>query len=282
MAHLLYARFWTKFLHERGLVSIDEPFQGLRYNGYILAPDNTKMSKSVGNVVDPVDLIDEGYGADALRMYELFVGPYEQSVSWNPTGIDGTKRFLNRVWTLIQEHVEQKGVDGAAVGSSAIGDTAISASVHKAIAKVTQDLEAFSFNTAIAALMECVNELYKLKVDFPVGSPAWGQNLQILVAILAPFAPHITEELWQQLGNSESVHMAAWPVADKSMLATDLMTIVLQINGKVRASIEVEVGATEAEVIAAAQANSAIKTYTSATPVKRTIYVPGKLVNFVV
>lgn len=278
VAHLLYARFWTMFLKDQGLVGFDEPFKGLRYNGYILAPDGLKMSKSKGNVVNPNDLIDEGYGADALRMYELFIGPYEQNVNWNPTGIDGTKRFLNRVWALAQDHLEARG---ESVSGDSKLETALAVATHKAIKKVTVDLESFSFNTAIAAMMEAVNEMYKLKTELPLGSEGWNQSLRLLVQILAPFAPHITEELWQQLGGETSVHIASWPAFDEKLVQDELVTVVVQVNGKVRGKLEVGADATEGEVRGLAHEIESVKAHLDGKEIVKTIYVPGKILNMV-
>ena len=279
VAHLLYARFWNMFFNDQKMVDIREPFKGLRYNGYILAEDGTKMSKSKGNVVDPVDLINQGYGADSVRMYELFIGPYEQDSNWNPTGIDGCKRFLNRVYTLVQEHLEAKS--NSKPGDATL-ETALAGVTHKTLKKVTVDTEKFSFNTAIAAMMEAVNEMYRLKVDLPVGSSEWDQNLKILVLMLAPYAPHITEELWQQLGEFESVHISAWPEFNPDLVQEEIITIVLQINGKVRASIEVPANATEDEISKLAQGNENIIRHLEGKELIKSIYVAGKLVNFVV
>lgn len=279
VAHLLYARFWTMFLKDQGLVGFEEPFKGLRYNGYILAPDGLKMSKSKGNVVNPNDLIDEGYGADALRMYELFIGPYEQNVNWNPTGIDGTKRFLNRVWALTQDHLEARG---ESVSGDSKLETALAVVTHKAIKKVTVDLENFSFNTAIAAMMEAVNEMYKLKTELSLGSEAWNQNLKLLVQILAPFAPHVTEELWQQLGGETSVHVANWPAFDEKLVQDELVTVVVQVNGKVRGKLEVAVDASEDEVRGSAYEIESVKTHLEGKEIIKSIYVPGKILNMVV
>ena len=278
VAHLLYARFWNMFFNDHKMVEVREPFKGLRYNGYILAEDGRKMSKSYGNVVDPVDLIDQGYGADSVRMYELFIGPYEQDSNWNPTGIDGCKRFLNRVFTLVQEHIEAKG---SAAGDAAL-ETALASATHKALKKVTVDTEKFSFNTAIAAMMEAVNEMYKLKVELPVGSIEWDQNIKILVLMLAPYAPHLAEELWQQLGETESVHISQWPEFNPDLVQDEIITIVLHINGKVRASIEVPADATQDEISKLAQGNENIVRHLEGKELVKTIYVAGKLVNFVV
>ncbi|HUC20035.1 MAG TPA: class I tRNA ligase family protein, partial [Candidatus Polarisedimenticolaceae bacterium] len=211
------------------------------------------------------------------------IGPYDQGIPWNPTGIDGTKRFLNRVWTLVQEHLEARGkVLGDNTGSDQALETALATVIHKTIKKVTVDLGKFGFNTAIAAQMELVNELYRLKTRLPLGSEAWQQNLRLLVAMLAPFAPHITEELWEQLGGEGSVHVAGWPTFDPSLVKEDLTTIVLQVNGKTRGQMEIGTGAPEDEVKRLAAEQENVVRHVAGKKIIKTIYVADKLVNFVV
>lgn len=270
VSHLLYSRFWTKAFADMGLVDVREPVKKLVYNGYINAPDGLKMSKSKGNVVDPLELIDAGYGADALRTYELFIAPYELDAAWDPNGIAGTYRFLNRIWTLVQEHLESTTDSDAPV-----------ASVHKAIKKVTGDLERLSFNTAIAAQMELVNDLYKAKVG-GIGGSAWKDALTVLVQLVAPFAPHIAEEMWQQLGHEGSVHTAAWPTWDESLTVEDTVTIAIQVNGKVRAEATVTKDADKATLETLALENERVKEYLAGSEPKRVIVVPGRLVNIVI
>jgi leucyl-tRNA synthetase len=277
VAHLLYVRFWTRAFRDMGLLNFDEPIRKLVYNGYIYASDGTKMSKSKGNVVDPLEVIESGYGADALRTYELFIGPYEQDTQWDAGGVAGTHRFLSRIWTLVQEF-------DAADGTGNTGGTAtIQRSIHKTIKKVSEDLGRQNFNTAIAAMMECVNELYKVKAEFGYASQAdWRYALKSLTQLLAPFAPHITEELWQQLGGEISVHVATWPGYEDKYLVTDTLKIVVQVNGKLRGTLDVPTDATEDIVIRRAQDDAKVAPYLEGATVKKTIYVPGKLVNFVI
>jgi leucyl-tRNA synthetase len=277
VAHLLYVRFWTRAFRDMGLLNFDEPIRKLVYNGYIYASDGTKMSKSKGNVVDPLEVIESGYGADALRTYELFIGPYEQDTQWDAGGVAGTHRFLSRIWTLVQEF-------DAADGTGNTGGTAtIQRSIHKTIKKVSEDLGRQNFNTAIAAMMECVNELYKVKAEFGYASQAdWRYALKSLTQLLAPFAPHITEELWQQLGGEISVHVATWPGYEDKYLVTDTLKIVVQVNGKLRGTLDVPTDATEDIVIRRAQDDAKVAPYLEGETVKKTIYVPGKLVNFVI
>lgn len=274
--HLLYARMWTKVMHDAGLIDFDEPFLALRNHGMILAPDGRKMSKSWGNVIAPDELISQGYGADTVRIMELFIGPWDQSASWSIEGMGGCFRFLQRLWTLSQEYLEADHDD-------ATGDEAIVKIVHQTIAKVSSDLRDMGFNTAIAALMETINQLYKHKAQYGfANSKDWHIALSTLAQLLAPFAPHISEELWQQLGNSESVHISRWPVHDERYLLSDTITIVVQINGKLRAKIIVPTNATEEKVVSTASADSKVADYIKNATIKKTIYVPGKLINFVI
>jgi len=273
VAHLLYVRFWTRVFQRLGMLDFAEPVKRLVYNGYIYAADGTKMSKSKGNVVDPLEVVDSGYGADALRMYELFCGPYEQDVSWDPGGVAGTYRFLNRVWTLVQEYAE---TDGGTADSPELLRI-----MHRTIKKVSHDLEQLTFNTAIAALMECVNDLYKLKAQDNYGATEWQWALESLVQLIAPFAPHIADELWEQLGGEGSVHIDHWPAYDEQYLVRDTVTLAVQVNGKLRGTVDVPAGADQATAVAAATAEPKVAGYLADGALKKTIYVPGKLVNFV-
>ncbi|HEX5395223.1 MAG TPA: leucine--tRNA ligase, partial [Candidatus Saccharimonadales bacterium] len=278
--HLLYARFWTKVLHDEGLINFDEPFISLRNQGMILAPDGQKMSKSKNNTIEPDNLIAQGYGADAIRLMELFIGPWDQAVSWSIEGIGGTYRFLQRVWTLAFEFLEAKPLTDA---HNAELDVAIQRAIHKTIKKVSQDLHEMGYNTAIAALMECVNELYKLKSDhnFELAYNTWQEALIALTQLLAPFAPHISEELWEELGQSGSVHISKWPAWDEALVAEATITIAIQINGKVRSEIIVEADADEAAVVAAAKADEKIVGLIGGRKIKKTVYVPGRLLSLV-
>lgn len=271
--HLLYARMWTKVMYDEGLINFDEPFKSLRNQGMILAPDGRKMSKSWGNVIAPDDIIEQGYGADAIRIMELFIGPWNQSAAWSVEGMGGCFRFLQRTWTLTQEFIESRQQSDGPLTSK---------TMHKTIQKVTQDIRNMGYNTAIAALMECVNDLYKAKADNGFTAPDWRTSLSALVQLLAPFAPHIAEELWQDLGHKESVHLTSWPTWDDSLLVSDSMTIVVQVNGKVRANISVDAGMSKDDVIAAAKAHEKVASYLSDGAIRKEIYVPRKLVNFVV
>lgn len=270
--HLLYARFWTKVMHDEGLINFDEPFTTLRNHGMILAPDGQKMSKSKGNTIEPDGLIDQGYGADSIRIMELFLGPWNQMANWSVDGLGGSFRFLQRLWTIIlgQDHKDAHKTN----------DDLIIA-LHKTIYKVSQDLESLSFNTAIAALMEFVNELYKNKASKNYDEQDWRQVSVVVTKLVAPFAPHIAEELWQELGQEGSVHTSDWPVHDPKYLVSDTVTIVIQVNGKVRANLEMPKDANQDQVSEAALKDENVAKYAGGE-IKKTIYVPGKLINFVV
>ncbi len=275
--HLLYARFITKFLHDHHGLSFDEPFKRLFSLGLILGPDGNKMSKSKGNVVNPDDQV-AAYGADTLRLYLMFMGPYEQGGPFSPGGMAGARRFLERIWTLAQDFVDTPG------GTDEQDGTALARVVQKAARKVTKELEELGFNTAIAALMEATNELYRLKNDIPFAKATseWRQTLQTLLQLLAPFAPHISEELWDQLGNKASIHISDWPGWDEELIRDELMTIIVQVNGKVRDQLLLPADVDEAAVVAEAKTLPKIETCLKGENAKKTIYVPGKLINFVV
>lgn len=273
--HLLYARFWTKVMYDEKLIDFSEPFTTLRNQGMILAPDGQKMSKSKNNTIEPDEIIKQGYGADSIRLMELFIGPWNQAANWSVSGVAGTNRFLQRVWTLSQEFMDSEGED---TGESAD----IRRAVHKTIKKVTQDLQDLSFNTAIAAQMELVNELYRIKAADGYASKDWPWALEILLKLLAPFAPHIAEELWSQAGHEGSVHTAGWPAYEKQYLVEGTVTIAIQVNGKLRGEVQVPADASEEDVVEAAGQSAKVASHLKDKSVRKTIYIPGKLVNFVV
>ncbi|MBQ6487325.1 leucine--tRNA ligase [Candidatus Saccharibacteria bacterium] len=260
VAHLLYVRFWCKFFADEGYLPFREPIKRLLYNGYINAPDGKKMSKSKGNVIDPLDVINDGYGADTLRTYEMFIGPYDQDAAWDPRSVGGVYRFLNRSWSLVFDK---------SLKPSAKGDTTVVR--HKTIKKVTEDIHRFNFNTAVAALMEYVNELYKLGAS---------KDDQITLAkLLKPFAPHLASEMLEELKSDD-----VWPVWDEKYLASDTVEVVVQINGKLRAKLVVDKADLEDEkkVIEIAKQDEKVKKYTE-SGIKKTIFVKkAKLLNIVV
>lgn len=278
VAHLLYSRFWMRFFYKLGLVPTPEPFKRMMYNAYIMAPDGEKMSKSKGNVIDPMEIMDSGYGADSLRLYEMFIAPYDQDAPWDTRGVPGTYRFLNRVWTLVQEYLAAD--EG---GTGEVTTKELIRLAHGVAKKVTQDIEDEKFNTAISSMMETVNALYKLKEAHGVAkNPAWQRMIENLLMVLAPFAPHITEELWHQLGHTDTIHVDHWPEWDDALLVADEVTVVVQVNGKVRARLTCEKGADQAAVEALAYANDHVMSFIGDKQPAKVIYIPDRLLNIVV
>ena len=281
VAHLLYSRFWMRFFYKLGLVPTPEPFKRMMYNAYIMAPDGQKMSKSKGNVIDPMEIMDSGYGADALRVYEMFIAPYDMDAPWDPRGVPGTYRFLNRAWNLVQEFVDKNPNDS--LGANEKTAQELLRLTHLTIKKVTRDIEDEKFNTAVASMMEMVNGLYKIKESHGIGaSDEWRFALESLIQILAPFAPHITEELWREMGHNDTVHVSHWPKWDEKYLKSSVMTIIVQVNGKLRAKLELPSDMDKQSVEAAALADENVQKFTNNKPPKKMVYVPGKLVNIVV
>lgn len=258
VAHLLYIRFWCKFFADEGYLPFREPIKRLLYNGYINAPDGKKMSKSKGNVIDPLDVINDGYGADTLRTYEMFIGPYDMDAAWDPRSVGGVYRFLNRCWTL------------AFVTEYSKTDKTINIR-HKTIKKVTEDIHRYNFNTAVAALMEYVNELYK--------SGATEEDVISLAKLLKPFAPHLASEMLEKLNTNDE-----WPQWDEKYLVPDTVEVVVQINGKLRAKLTVNADDLndEKKITDLALADEKVQKYTK-SGIKKTIFVPkAKLLNIVI
>jgi leucyl-tRNA synthetase len=275
--HLLYARFWHKFLCDIKAVSGKEPFKKLVNQGLIVASDGRKMSKRWGNVVNPDDMVAQ-FGADAFRMYEMFMGPFTQSIAWNTDGVVGTRRFLEKVWKLSQKTVNSQ---------QSTGNKSLETLLHKTIKSVTEDIEGFKFNTAVSSLMILVNAMEKeekLKAE----------SYRALLLLLSPFAPHIAEELWSQLGNhpstgsgsseteEKSIFLAEWPKWDKKKIVEETVNIAVQVNGKVRAVLAVAAGSDETAVKAQALADTNVQTHIAGKTVRKVIYVPGRIFNIVV
>lgn len=272
VAHLLYVRFWSHVFYDMQLVPEKEPVKQLVYHGLIQAEDGRKMSKSLGNVVDPLDVIDQGYGADALRTFELFLGPINENSNWSSRGIAGVYRFLTRLWTLVQEFDESEKAD--------IDSSKLESVVHQTIKKVSSDVHRLSFNTAIAALMECTNELYKLKTEG--FSEAWRENLAKIIQLVQPFAPHMAAELWVQLGYESQLDFESWPAWDETKIVTDTIMIIVQVNGKLRAKLELAKDVSEDDVKGAALADEKVQSLLGNQKPTKVIYVPGRLVNVVI
>jgi leucyl-tRNA synthetase len=264
--HLIYARFWHKFLYDQGVVSTPEPFKRLEFLGLILASDGRKMSKRWGNVINPNDMVRE-FGADAFRLYEMFMGPFEQSIAWNTQGVTGTRRFLEKVWRLALRVESDK--------RQATSDKALESLLHQTIKKVTEDIETFKFNTAISALMILVNEMEK-------ASLLQTTSYKLLLLLLSPFAPHITEELWSHFGEKKSIFLATWPKYDAKKIVAETVKIAVQVNGKVRTTLLLDPKASEEAARALALADEKVKMHLADKTIRKVIYIPGKIVSIVV
>ena len=283
--HLLYARFFCKVLQDAGHVDFGEPYSTLRNQGMIQAGDGQKMSKSKGNVVTP-DSVVERYGADSLRVYELFIAPFEQSVAWSDRGVQGCSRFLGRYWNLACELVEAQGTGVAAAEGEAEAEQGrrLMRTLHKTIRKVTRDIEVFRFNTAVSAMMELQNEVLDAWANArgALSLAQWRELLDTFTLLLAPMAPHVAEEVREQLGGEGSVLDASWPGWDEELAADEVVTVVVQVNGKVRDRLSVAIDAEKDAVLAEARAGANTQRFLEGKQVVKQIYVPGKLVNFVV
>ncbi|RJS66418.1 leucine--tRNA ligase [Priestia filamentosa] len=266
--HLLYARFWHKFLYDIGVVPTKEPFQKLFNQGMILGENNEKMSKSKGNVVNPDEIVGS-HGADTLRLYEMFMGPLEASVAWSTNGLDGARRFIDRIWRLM---VTDEGTVVEKIKDQ--DNEALERIYHETVKKVTEDLEGLRFNTAISQLMVFINECYKTDV-LPK------EYMQGFLKLIAPITPHIAEELWSKLGGSGTISYEAWPAYDESKLVDDEIEIVVQINGKVRAKLKVPAETTREGLQDLAMEDSKVQEQIEGKTVRKVIAVPGKLVNIV-
>ena len=279
--HLLYARFFTKVLYDMGLVSVDEPFQNLLTQGMVLM-DGSKMSKSKGNIVSPETIIDK-FGADTARLFILFAAPPERDLEWNDQAVEGCYRFINRVWRFVYDYVQSRGGENAEVGELSRKDKDMRRLVHTTIKRVTDDAGTrFNFNTAISAIMELVNGLYQYREVAGYNKAVMAEAVDTLVLLLAPFIPHVTEELWQDLGHGESVHKQKWPVVDEAALVADEVTVIVQVNGKVRDKILMPVNLDKAETEKMVLAQPKIAEILAGKEVKKVVVVPNKLVNVVV
>ena len=279
--HLLYARFFIKALRDMGLVDFGEPFTHLFNQGVIIA-EKQKMSKSRGNVITPDEYVSE-LGVDTVRAYLMFVAPWEQGGEWDDSGISGVSRWLNRVWNLV---LEEYRMETEAVAEDRSGDDGavrnLQRVTHKTIRKVTEDVERLRFNTMIAALMEFTNYLSRVKEAGNVSDSDWRGPIDTLLLLLAPTAPHLAEELWQRTGHSYSIHNQSWPVWDKELAKDEEITLVVQVNGKLRDRIAVSAAITEAEARQIALERQRVKAYLEGKEVTNIIYVPGRLINLVV
>jgi leucyl-tRNA synthetase len=262
--HLIYARFWHKFLFDLGVVNYEEPFIRLHNVGLILAEDGKKMSKRYGNVINP-DSVVEIWGADTMRLYVMFMGPFNQEISWKTDNMIGLRRFLERVWKIVSKvSSDSKGLDQKT-------ETLF----HKTIKKVGEDIESFSFNTAVSSMMILSNELEKLEQIPKV-------VYEDFLKLLAPFAPHMTEEIWHNLGNKKSIHLDKWPEFDHQKIKDTSLVLVVQINGRVRAWFEATLGLEEKEVYERALSMSEVNKWLEGKDPKKIIFIKNKLINIVV
>ncbi len=273
--HLLYTRFFTKVLRDIGLVGFNEPMLNLFNQGIILGEDSEKMSKSRGNVVNPDKLIEE-YGADIVRTYLMFIGPWDEGGPWNSRGIEGSSRFLHRVWNMV---TDKKDIEGEPSENDIVK---LKRLTHKTIKRATENIDSFKFNTMIAALMEFNNELIKLKETPLINAPEWKDAVKTIILLLAPIVPHITEELWHRIGNENSIHKQKWPEWDSQFIKEDIFTLVVQVNGKVRDKMEVPVDISEGEIKDLAMQSKKVEKHVDGKQVIKSIYVRNKLLNLVV
>ena len=275
--HLLYSRFFIKAMRDIGLVDFDEPFLRLFNQGVILGSDHEKMSKSRGNVVNPDDVVGV-MGADAVRCFLMFIGPWDQGGPWSDVGINGVARWLNRVWGLVERN--PLDLESAPTDPQVVRDTL--RILHQTVRKCHNDLDRFKFNTAIAALMELVNHLSKVWAEASVDPDTWRECVEKFLLMLAPVAPHLSEELWERTGHSYSIHQQLFPAWDDDLASEDTITLVVQVNGKVRDRIEVPANIDEPTAHQLALASAKVQPYTEGKVVNKAIYVPGRLVNVVV
>ena len=271
--HLLYARFWTRVLADAGLLPFREPFSRLLNQGQLMGPDGHRMSKSRGNVITP-DSIVLTYGADALRVYELFMAPFDQDIAWSTEGINGARRFLNRIWSLFADTYEESA-------SATHHDPALQRAMQRLIRDATQRVESFRFNTLVSALMEFTNLLSERQRADTWRTATYHQALETLLLLMAPAAPHIADELWQRTGHAGSVHQQAWPAWDEDQVREELAQVAIQVNGRFRWVIEAPVDASQSQIQELALVQPKVQQHLEGKAVKQVFYVPGKILNMV-
>jgi leucyl-tRNA synthetase len=272
--HLIYTRFFHKALRDMEITHGPEPMLQLRNQGMVLGEDHEKMSKSRGNVIAPDELVRR-YGADTVRAYLIFFARWDMGAPWNSSGIEGTARWIRRVWSLFTEPGKQGNPDRETLRN-------IRRKVHTTLQSITRDFETFQFNTIVSSLMELLNELARVKETGVFGSAEWEEAKDIYLRMMAPVVPHIAEELWSLSGKPYSVHTQTWPIVDEEATKVEEITVVLQVNGKVRDRINVPVGIGEEEIQKLALGNETIQRYLGGKEIRKVILVPGKLINLVV
>jgi len=278
--HLMYSRFFQMALYDCGLVSTREPFRNLLTQGMVIK-DGKKMSKSLGNVVSPSEIIEK-YGADTARLFILFASPPERELDWSDAGVEGSFRFINRVYRMVYEFTEKYGSGDADNRTENKRDQELLYKMNATVKKVTEDIdERFNFNTAISAVMELVNEMYKYK-EGPVNEKLFRAAIEALILILSPFTPHLCEELWRQIGKETSVHKMKWPGYDEDALKRDTVEIVVQLNGKVKKKLDVTNNISKEELEKTAMSDADVMKMLENRDIIKIIAVPDKLVNIVV
>jgi len=294
--HLIYARFWHKFLYDLGVVKYPEPFIKFKQVGLIMGEDNRKMSKRWGNVINPDEMVAQ-FGADAVRVYEMFMGPFDQATSWNTNGLSGARKFLERVLEYFYKTQEKLGEEGfqAWISNKEPKESPkeFLTLLHQTIKKVSEDIESFHFNTAISQMMILRNSFYKIdqgdennlsknKFESVLGKIIKKSDFEKFVQILAPFAPHLSEELWERLGNKDSIFQSTWPQYDKKLIKDETINLVVQVNGKLRATLSVALDISEKEALELARAEEGVEKWLSDKEIIKVVFVPGKLLNIVV
>ncbi|HSG30188.1 MAG TPA: class I tRNA ligase family protein, partial [Thermodesulfobacteriota bacterium] len=281
--HLLYSRFFTKVLRDLGFSDIDEPFKNLLTQGMVIK-DGAKMSKNIGNVVDPDDMIIK-YGADTVRVFMMFASPVQRDLDWSDEGVEGSYRFLNRVWRIVYENIDLlkssedivTKLDGLSKGAKEL-----KIQVHKTIKKVTDDLEKFQFNTSIAAVMELLNSVSKFEPESDTDKSVISEAINSIIRLLYPIAPHFSQELWSVTGKESSLVDLQWITWDEKIVRSASVTVVFQINGKLRSQLDMDPESSDDELKAAAYADERIKSYIDGKEIRKVIVVPKRLVNIVV
>ncbi len=272
--HLIYTRFFHKALRDMGITEGPEPMVQLRNQGMVLGEDHEKMSKSRGNVIAPDILVDR-YGADAVRAYLMFFARWDMGAPWNSNGIDGTVRWLRRVWSMVTDPIGKPTASPETL-------KVMRRRVHQTLKRVTRDFEQFEFNTIVSGLMELLNDMYKAREAGSAGSPEWKEAIDIYVRILAPVCPHIAEELWERMGKKYSIHTQPWPKVDEAAAQEEEITIPIQVNGKVRDRVVVPADASDEEVKTAALASESVQKFLEGKTPRKVIVVPKKLVSIVI
>ena len=279
--HLLYSRFYTKLLRDLGLVSCDEPFKNLLTQGMVLK-DGTKMSKSKGNTVDPQGLIEK-YGADTVRLFTMFAAPPEQSLEWSDSAVEGSFRFIRRLWRQVKEHVDGGLISGYTVDQLSSEDKALRRQVHETLNKVNDDYgRRLTFNTAIAANMELLNSVSKFKAETDASRALLQEALENIVLMLSPIIPHVCDQMWQALGHQDPLIDVTWPEFDETALVLDEVQMVVQVNGKLRAKLMVAADASKESIEKLALSEDNVNKFIDGKPVRKVIIVPKRLVNIVI